>query len=222
MSAPRVDAGGTGHVFGAPSGAYMGITVFRNGSLARELVRDGYELDWDGFAAALATTPPGNHGRLMFPWFEPEITPHVAVPGVRRIDLDPADAAANVRAVVEAQMMALANHSRWMGVAIRVIHATGGAAINREILQVMADVFGARVRRFEVRNSACLGAALRAWHADAKASGEPVDWPTVVRDLAAPAGPPIEPRPGTSDVYRRLRERYAALEAQAIGGPPRA
>ena len=40
MEEPRVDSTGTGHVFGAPTGAFMGLTVFKNGSLARERVRD--------------------------------------------------------------------------------------------------------------------------------------------------------------------------------------
>ena len=40
------------------------------------------------------------------------------------------------------------------------IHATGGAAANRDILQVMADVFGAVVYQLQVGNSAALGAAL--------------------------------------------------------------
>jgi len=208
MREPRVDAGGTGHVFGAPTGDYMGITVFRNGSLARERVRDEHGLDWDGFSAALRATPVGNHGRLMYPWFAPEITPDVPVAGVRRVDLDPADGPANVRAVVEAQMMAMANHSRWMGVDVRTIHATGGAAINPDILQVMADVFDAEVRRFNVTNSACLGAALRAWHADAAASGTPISWHDVVRDLAQPTGSAITPRPEAVAVYRDLRRRY--------------
>ena len=103
-------------MFGSPTGDFMGITVFSNGSLARERVRDRHGLTWDGFSRALETSPPGNGGALMLPWFEPEITPTVAVPGVRRRGLDEHDAAANVRAVVEAQMMALALHSRWMGV----------------------------------------------------------------------------------------------------------
>ncbi|MDA1307131.1 MAG: FGGY family carbohydrate kinase [Acidobacteria bacterium] len=212
MREPRVDAGGTGHVFGAPTGDYMGITVFKNGSLARERVRDDYGLDWAGFSAALDTTPPGNHGRLMYPWFEPEITPDVPTAGVRRVDLDPADAAGNVRAVVEAQMMAMANHSRWMGVDVRAIHATGGAAVNAGILQVMADVFAVDVHRFTVANSACLGAALRAWHADAQASGQALSWHDVTRDLVRPAGAPLVPRPDAVDVYRDLRSRYADLE----------
>lgn len=212
MRAPRVDAGGTGHVFGAPTGDYMGITVFANGSLARERVRNDHALDWAEFSDALRSTPPGNHGRLMVPWFVPEITPPVAVPGARRIDLGTEDVAGNVRAVVEGQMMAMANHSTWMGVDVREIHATGGAAANTDILQVMADVFDADVRRFEVGNSACLGAALRAWHADARASSHPLAWPDIVRDLAQPTGAIITPRPEAAAVYRDLRVRYADAE----------
>jgi xylulokinase len=212
MRTPHVNADGEGHVFGAPTGDYMGITVFKNGSLARERVRDDHGLDWQGFSEALRTTPSGNQGRVLIPWFAPEITPDVPTAGAHRVHLDPADAAANVRAVVEAQIMALANHSQWMGVDIRVIHATGGASANAEILQVMADVFDAQVRRFDVGNSACLGAALRAWHADALASGHPLLWTEVVRDLARPIGEPITPRPAAVAVYRDLRITYARIE----------
>ena len=154
MRTPRVDAGGRGHVFGAPTGEFMGITVFSNGSLARERVRDEYGLTWDGFSRALDATPPGNGGGLMLPWFVPEITPVVAAPGIHRKQLDERDAAANVRAVVEAQMMALWRHARWMGVTADAIHVTGGAAANRQILQVLADVFGADVRPLHVGNAA--------------------------------------------------------------------
>lgn len=211
MREPRVSVDGTGHVFGAPTGDYMGITVFSNGSLARERVRDTYGLDWTGFSERLRSTPPGNHGRLMFPWFVPEITPHVPVAGVRRFDLDDDDAAGNVRALVEGQMMAMANHSAWMGVDVREIYATGGASVNADILQVMADVFNADVRRFDAGNTACLGAALRAWHADANASGRPLPWSEIVRDLATPVGAAMTPRPDAAAVYRELRVRCGAI-----------
>ena len=59
-----------------------------------------------------------------------------------------------------------------MGVDVKTIYATGGAAANRDILRVMADVFDAEVYQFEVGNSACLGAALRALHGDARLDGE--------------------------------------------------
>jgi xylulokinase len=220
MREPRVDPSGTGHVFGAPIGGFMGLTCFRNGSLARERIRDTYGLDWRGFSAALAATPPGNGGALMLPWFEPEITPPVAAPGVRRLHLDDADAAANVRAVVEAQMLAMATHSSWMGGRVRAMHATGGASANREILQVMADVFGAEVYQFRVTNAACLGAALRAWHADAAASGAPIQWRDVVRGLAEPvAASRVAPRPETAALYEERRRAYAELERQALDRP---
>jgi xylulokinase len=201
MREMRVSQDGIGHVFGAPTGDFMGLTVFRNGSLARERIRDAYGLDWAGFSAALRATPPGNNGGRMVPWFEPEITPVVPVAGVRRIDLDPTDAAANVRAVVEGQMMAMAGYSRWMGVEIRAIHATGGAAVNREILQVMADVFDADVYRLRIGNAAGLGAALRAWQADWRAAGQPVDWDDVVAGFAEPLGE-TRVRPQAPQAYR--------------------
>ena len=221
MRTPRVDSGGTGHVFGAPTGEFMGITVFSNGSLARERVRDRYGLTWDGFSRALDTTPPVNGGALMLPWFVPEITPVVAAPGVRRQDLDERDAAANVRAVVEAQMTALALHSRWMGVAVDTIHVTGGAAANRQILQVLADVFGARVRRLQVGNAAALGAALRALHADRRDGGAAISWDELVAGLDQPAPDVVSPTPGHHELYSAQRARYARFEqtehARALG-----
>jgi len=217
MREPRVDAGGTGHVFGSPTGEFMGITVFRNGSLARERVRDRYGLTWEGFSRALGASPPGNAGGLMLPWFEPEITPAVAVPGVRRRGLDEHDASANVRAVVEAQMLALALHSRWMGVTVDVLHVTGGAAANHAILQVMADVFGATVKRIEVSNAAALGAALRALHADRLDAGRPLSWDDTIDGLDAPPPASVHPAPTSHARYRDLLPAYAAFELAERG-----
>jgi xylulokinase len=213
----RVHEAGIGYVSASPTGDYMGTTVFKNGSLARERVRDDHGLDWPAFSAALASRPPGNHGAMMLPWFDPEITPHVASPGVRRIDLDPHDIAGNVRAIVEAQMMAMANHTRWMGADTSVIYATGGAAGNRQVLQVMADVFGAEVLRSRARNSAALGAALRAFHASALASGHPVEWEDVVTGFTEPDPAwRFQPRADAVAVYAKLRKHYAAAEAGAL------
>src|SRR5439155_15596342 len=84
LEAPKVDPSGASHVFGAATGGYMALVCFKNGSLARERVRDAYGLDWDGFTRALRATPPGNRGAIMLPWFAAEITPPVLAPGVRR------------------------------------------------------------------------------------------------------------------------------------------
>jgi xylulokinase len=222
MREPRVDSTGTGHVFGSPTGDFMGLTCFKNGSLARERVRAAWGLSWDAFSAILASTAAGNGGRVLLPWYEPEITPPVSAPGIRRYGLDENDRDGHVRGVIEAQMMSMALHSAWMRVEVDTIHATGGAAANREILQVMADVFGAEVYQFEVSNSASLGAALRAAEADARARDEAVSWETVVRGLAEPiAASRISPKPGRVDTYRDLMRRYADCEAQALGLTPK-
>lgn len=221
MDAPRVDRSGTGHVFGAPTGAFMGLTVFLNGSLARERIRDEQGLSWEAFSAALQATPPGNRGAVLLPWFAPEITPTVAVPGVHRYGLDAADGAANVRGVIEGQMMAMALHSRWMNVSVETIHATGGASANREILRVMADVFGAAVYQFEVGNAASLGAALRAAQADALADGGEAGWDGIVAGLAEPAAASrIDPHPGRHALYQAFIDVYAACEAHALQRGP--
>ena len=220
MAEPRVDPAGTAHVFGAPTGDYMSLICFRNGSLARERVRDAHGLDWDGFSRALRETPAGNRGRILIPWFEPEITPTVLAPDVRRYGLEPDDAAANVRAVVEAQMMAMAIHSTWTGNAVERIHATGGAARNREILQVMADVFAAPVYPLEAGNSASLGAALRAAHADALDSGHAPPWDDIVAGFAPLPDAALRPDPRNVEVYRALRPVYAACEAHSLHGTP--
>jgi xylulokinase len=195
----------------------MGLTCFSNGSLARQRVRDAYGLTWSEFSNALALTPPGNAGRVMLPWFEPEITPFVPRPGVHRFGLAPDDAPGNVRAVVEAQQLSMALHSRWMSVQVNTIHATGGAAANREVLHVMADVFGAEVRRFEIGNSAALGAALRALHAVQLDRGESIDWDGIVSDIVRPLDAnPIMPDARRHEVYRALMGVYETCERAAL------
>jgi len=217
MRTLRIHEAGIGYVSAAPTGDFMGTTVFKNGSLARERVRDQYGMNWAAFSEALRSTPPGNHGAMMLPWFDPEITPHVLTPGVRRVSLDPGDAPANVRAIIEAQMMAMANHTTWMVAGSKEIRAMGGASGNRDVLQVMADVFGAQVVRSRTGNAAALGAALRAWHGDRAAIDDPISWVDVVKGFTEPdPGWRIEPRPEAVAVYADLRRRYAEAERRAL------
>jgi xylulokinase len=214
MTECRTDPRGEGHVFVSPTGDYMTLICFQNGSLARERIRDRYGLDWAGFSAALRATPPGNNGRLMIPWFEPEIVPHVLRPGIRRFGLDESDAPANCRAVVEAQMLSMRIHSAWMGVRPVEIYATGGASANRDILQIMADVHQCPVRQFPVTNSAALGAALRAAHGAMSSAGQPANWAEIARGLAEPqSGARINPRPETAPIYAALAQEYAWHES---------
>jgi sugar (pentulose or hexulose) kinase len=116
--------------------------------------------------------------------------------------------------------MALALHSRWMSVSIDAIHATGGAAANTQILQIMADVFGAEVQRFNVGNSAALGAAIRAFHAVHLHGVQPLSWDDAVAGLVCPRDSNrIMPDRHRHEMYRSLMRAYETFEARALGGP---
>lgn len=162
------DPNGYGHVFGNPAGGSMSLQCFINGSLAREAVKDKFNYDWEQFTAAFANTPVGNDGKLMVPFFRPEISPRVALDapilkgGAAFENWEEADAA--IRACVEGQVMNIKLRSEWMQLEPEVIYLTGGASQNDAIAQVIADIFQAKVQRLAVSGSVALGAALRAAH----------------------------------------------------------
>ncbi len=218
MKRCQTDTRGEGHVFGSPTGGYMTLICFKNGSLAREKVRDRYGIkDWDEFGRALSAAPPGSRGGILLPWFEAEIVPRVNRPGIHRFDLDENDAAANCRAVVEAQMMAMRLHSGWMKVEADRIYATGGASNDVPLLQVMADVMNCRVLRIEISKSAALGAALRALHGWRVQAGEKPEWAAVVAGFTDPIpGSEIRPNPKAVGVYDKLIGKYALCERKAL------
>ena len=218
MKKCRTDDHGEGHVFGSPTGDYMTLICFKNGSLAREKIRDAYDIkDWKKFGECLTATPPGGKGGILLPWFEAEIVPRVNRPGIHRFDLDAENAALNCRAIVEAQMMSMRLHSQWMKVAPECIYATGGASNDLPLLQVMADVMNCRVERIEITKSAALGAALRAAHGWLVHAGQKPKWERVVAGFTNPV-PHSEIRPNSKavKVYDKLINKYAACEREAL------
>jgi xylulokinase len=218
MEKCQTDENGEGHVFGSPAGGYMTLICFKNGSLAREKIREQYKIsDWKKFGELVAQTPPGNNGGILLPWFDAEIVPRVNVPGIHRFDLDERDAAANCRAIFEAQMLSMRLHSQWMQVSPEKIFVTGGASNDRALLRVLADVMNCRVLRIEVAKSAALGAALQAAHGWLAAAGEKVKWEKLVAGFTAPVpGSEIVPDKQAVKVYDKLLRKYAECEYEAM------
>lgn len=167
MPEAMTDPHGYGHVFGNPAGGFMSLVCFRNGSLAREALRDELGLSWSDFEReALISTPPGNNGNIMLPFFGHEITPRHAFTAPIRVGSDDfiakQNSAEQVRALLEGQFINMRQHTRWIGMATERILLTGGASRNNGIAQIVADVFHAPVERLATANSAALGAALLA------------------------------------------------------------
>jgi xylulokinase len=218
MKKCRTDAHGEGHVFGSPTGDYMTLICFKNGSLAREKIREFYGIkNWNEFGKRVASIKPGNSGGILLPWFEPEIVPRMNKPGIRRFDLDEKNIAANCRAIFEAQMLSMRLHSQWMKVSPDCIYATGGASNNLPLLQVMADVMNCRVERIEISKSAALGAALRAAQGWGVQSGEKLAWEKVVAGFVDPVpNSEIRPNSKAARIYDKLIGKYAAFEREVL------
>lgn len=225
MSKPHTDSKGESHVFGSPADNYMVLSCYKNGSLAREKIKEKYNLTWEQFGELLESSEPGNQGKVLLPYFDTEIIPKVTTPGVKRFDLDPANTSDNVRALIEAQMTSMAMHSEWLGDVPKKIFVTGGASSNKQILQVMADVFNATVYKQSSTNAAGMGAALRAHHAWRKKQGQTCDWemitsahvPTLESDKVHSNKESVEKLKVFREVYREKEAQYLKeLEALSV------
>ncbi len=163
MTEPKTDPQGFGHVFGNPAGGFMSLICFRNGSLAREALRDELGVDWSAFDQEELSASKSSAGKnLTLPFYGAEITPrHDFEKPVVEFSENPSDAL-RIRSLLEGQFLNMRLHSQWMGIAPQRILLTGGASKNNGIAQIVADVFQAPVERLEVANSAALGAALIA------------------------------------------------------------
>ena len=214
MPEPRTDPRGFGHVFGNPMGGFMSLICFKNGSLARERVKEEFDLDWSDFGpAGLAATPAGNEGRIMIPFFEPDITPRMDLGGaVCHGWAGERDAASSVRAVLEGQFMNMKVHSRWLGGEPDTILLTGGASENDGIAQIVADVFNTPVARLLVSGSAGLGAAMRAAVATTGDSLEELE-----AQFCSPVrGSTVTPNAGAGATYGKFEQLYLD-SLQALG-----
>ena len=128
---------------------------YKNGSLTRERIRDSCANGcWKIFSELIDSTPRGNFGNIGLYFDHPEIVPD-GVQGDFRFNRndEPASRFASneteVRALVESQMVAKRIHAERMGFTVTSdttrILVTGGASVNTVILQVIADVFNAKV-----------------------------------------------------------------------------
>lgn len=173
-----------GHVFPSPvdTESYMVMLCYKNGSLAREDIRNHYaEKSWDVFNKYLEQTPPLNGGRLGFYYKDFEILPPLPVgfhryvlenftgdslDGIKEQEVQEFDPPSEVRAIVEGQFLSKRAHAERFGMPSppKRIIATGGASANNSILSLIASIFGCDVYTVQQPDSASLGAALRAAH----------------------------------------------------------
>jgi len=205
----KTDPAGCGHVFGNPAGGFMSLICFTNGSLAREKVKDACGIaDWQEFDRLVMESKPGNNGKLMLPYFEAESTPRVLVPGVKYNFTD-ATKAEKVRAVMESQALRMRLHSAWQNEEFRRIRVTGGASESKTFCGILADVFQSEVEMIAVKNSAGLGAALRAANVIGKISFE------TLSGIFCETVDFVHPNRKNAGCYKIMLKDYEELERSA-------
>ncbi|MBC2604147.1 xylulokinase [Puniceicoccus vermicola] len=214
MPEVKTDPNGYGHVFGNPLGGFMSLVCFRNGSLAREKVKEQLGVEWTAFdCEGLQNTPIGNDGDGMIPFFGPEINPRVdfhepLLFGSEEFQKDP-DPNKLVRACLEGQFINMRLQTEWIGAKPEVILLTGGASSNDGIAQTIADVMGIPVDRLATSGSVATGAVLRA----ARPLGG--NFSAIQEHLCSPVdGSRRYPAEGTLPAYQRLAQSFS----QALAG----
>lgn len=207
----KTDPAGCGHVFGNPTGGFMSLICFTNGSPAREKVKAECNVSWHDFDHLAELSIPGNHGNLLLPYFAAESTPLALTPGVKYHGSEEfcsgrSDNSVKIRAILESQALTMKLHSRWIGEDFKRIRITGGASECRSFRQILADVFQAEIETIAVPDSAGLGAALRA----ANAAGR-IQFQALYEKFTA-ATESVTPNPANAAVYATALKAYAKLE----------
>ena len=210
---PVLDATGNVAAFCSSSGGWLPLVCTMN---ATNVVTAAVELigrtvaDIDG---ALARTHPGADGLVFLPFLNGERTPDLpgakgTLTGISSTNFTQDHL---VRAAVEGVSFGVLNGLDLVmsGRYPKVLQVIGGGARSRGWRQLLADAAAAPVQVPTEEEAGCLGAAIQARVAYARAVGTPVSF-----DEAAAAWTQVDasrtawPRPELEEAYRNARERY--------------
>ncbi|KAG2194669.1 hypothetical protein INT46_005621 [Mucor plumbeus] len=196
---------------------FMGMLCYKNGSLAREFIRNEYaNSNWDTFNDYLINKDAILNNCIGYYYWMQEIIPFAK--GIYRFEKNKnvkefSDKATNVKAIVESQFMSMKIRLRRMGGDnVKRILASGGAAANPNILQILSNIFGLPVYRQKGMNGASLGGALLAKFALQDKSFEEMmaEYPSSGLDLIC------EPDLTKSKEYLNHADQFIDLEKSVV------
>lgn len=160
----KFSAAENAHIFGNPSGGFMGLVCFRNGSLARERLKDSLGIDWNLFDGSFESYEPRADSKFILPFYADETSPKLRATAPAFFGFErPPEKIETVRAFIEGQCFNMFLQAQRLGGRPGKITLTGGASKSEAIAQCLADVFEAEIFTISGSvNSAALGAAMRA------------------------------------------------------------
>lgn len=196
---------------------FMGMLCYKNGSLAREFIRNKYaNSDWDTFDDYLNNKNAMLDNCFGYYYWMQEIIPFAK--GIYRFQDGRSvdefeDTSINVKAIVESQFMSMkVRLNRMGGNNVKRILASGGAASNPNILKVLSNILGLPVYRQKGMNGASLGGALLAKFGLQKKSFKDMmdEYPSSDLDLVC------EPDLPTTSKYATYTGQFADLEKSIL------
>ncbi|HKX27164.1 MAG TPA: xylulokinase [Blastocatellia bacterium] len=213
-SHPVIDPQGEVAAFCDSTGRWLPLVCTMNVTVATEMVRERFNLSHDQLSAAAASTPAGNDGLMLIPFFEGERTPNVpdgagVYFGLRDQTFSVAHFA---RAAMEGTTLGLnygLNRLRELGIGPREIRATGGGSKSAVWRQILADIFNAEVVCVKNEEGAAFGAAVQALWAARKREGRPVGIEELCdRLVTLDESTRARPEPGRVKLYEQLQSLH--------------
>lgn len=213
---------------------YFNMLVYKNGSLAREHVRNEYfSSSWDKFNAAVEKLRPRKAGdkisKTAFWWLLPDIIP-AGAKGVYKYDVTTrvkefADVDDEALAILSTQMTGYSVRSRDIlsGGSLTKVYATGGAAKNPSILAVMADALGCDVAKHVTEsggeadwNACSVGVATKAAWGYARTQGSTLRFDAFVKKVGASGSQTVAAPGAGSSAYVESMPRWKELEKESL------
>ena len=215
-----------GHLFITPlkSTRFFFNLCYKNGSLVREdFQRQFCNSNWEVFEQMLAKTPVGNEGFVGLFYPKPE---HIPQNGCGKFLFDSKDdpienipVENELRALVEGQFLMKRVHLEKLAGFSSIenkprILLTGGAARNKGLCQIIADVYEGSVYYLDMPNAAALGNAYRAkFCVDADQNYDEMFSSSQCEQFQLIC----QPRPEAVKVYKKMLHRFANIEKYLFG-----
>jgi xylulokinase len=210
---PSADRTGAVAPFCSSSGGWLPLVCTMNATNVVTGTLDVLGKTVAAIEPALDSTPPGADGLTFLPFLNGERTPDLprargSLVGLSANNFTPHHL---IRAAVEGVSFGILNGLDLIleGKAPEAILVIGGGARSRGWRQLLADATGASVRVPEEEESGCLGAAIQAMVAYARAHGQQTSFAeTAERCARISADATIGPRPHLRAAYAQARHRY--------------
>jgi xylulokinase len=209
---PIVDPKGEVAAFCDSTNSWLPLVCTMNVTVATELARKMYGLDFELMEREIDATPVGSEGLLLLPYITGERTPNVPNGSGVLYGLTSKTFKRGylLRSTMEGVTLGLnygLNRLRELGINPDEIRLTGGGSKNRVWRQIAADIFNAEIVVLKEGEGAAYGAAVQSMWTYLRSEGENVSINSITDELVkVDEESRVTPTPSSAQQYRKLQK----------------